>query len=64
VGGQIGAGNVGVRWRHPGLRSAQFLNSAIARSAFEAGFLIQTVYACDGAEWESLVKRKGLKIAN
>jgi hypothetical protein len=64
VGGQIGAGNVGVRWRHPGLRAAQFLNAAIARSAFEAGFLLQTIYACDGAEWESLVKRKGLKIAN
>jgi hypothetical protein len=54
---------VGVRWRHPGLRAAQFINSAIARSAFEAGFLIQTVYACDGAEWEALMKRKGLSIA-
>lgn len=63
VGGQIAAGNVGVRWRHPGLRAGQFLNSAIARSAFEAGLLIQTIYACDGAEWEALVKRKRLKIA-
>lgn len=64
VGGQINVGNVGVRWRHPGLRAGQFLNSAIARSAFEAGLLVQTIYACDGAEWEALVKRKGLRVAN
>lgn len=63
VGGQISPGNVGVRWRHPGLRAGQFLNSAIARSAFEAGMLIQTIYACDGAEWEALAKRKHLKLA-
>lgn len=64
LGGQIGAGNVGVRWRHPGLRAAQFLNSALARTAFESGFLIRTVYICDGAEWERLLKQKGLKIAD
>jgi hypothetical protein len=64
VGGQIGAGNVGVRWRHPGLHASQYINSAISRTAFESGFLLQTVYACDGAEWDSLAKRKGLKISS
>lgn len=64
LGGQIGAGNVGVRWRHPGLHAAQFLNSALARTAFEAGLLIRTVYVCDGAEWERLMKQKGLTLAD
>jgi len=64
VGGQISTGNVGVRWRHPGLRAAQFLNSALARSAFEAGLLVRTIYICDGAEWERLAKQKGLTIAD
>jgi hypothetical protein len=62
-GGQIAAGNGGVRWRHPGLRAGQFMNSALARSAFEAGLLISTVYVTDGAEWEFLRVRKGLKIS-
>lgn len=52
VGGQIAAGNIGVRWRHPGLQAAQYLNSAIARTAFENGYLISTVYILDGASWE------------
>lgn len=55
--GQIARGNVGVRWRHPGLRSMQFLNSAIASTAFRAGLLLDTIYATDGAAWEELAKR-------
>lgn len=57
-GGQIGAGNVGVRWRHPGLRAMQFMNAAMATAAFEAGFLIQPIYAADGASWETLLDRR------
>jgi hypothetical protein len=55
TGGQIASGNVGVRWRHPGIKSMQFLNSALARTVFEAGMPIQTVYAVDGANWEHLL---------
>lgn len=56
--GQIGTGNVGVRWRHPGLRGSQFLNGAIAGAAFRAGLLINTIYATDGAAWEGFLSRK------
>jgi hypothetical protein len=54
-GGQITGGNVGVRWRHPGIPAMQFLNGALARTAFEASLPIQTVYAVDGANWEHLL---------
>ena len=56
-GGQISSGNVGVRWRHPGLNAMQFLNSALAQTAFEAGFLINTVYALDGGSFEGLLDK-------
>jgi hypothetical protein len=58
--GQIASGNVGVRWRHPGLRAMQFLNGAIASTVFHAGMLIETIYATDGAAWESLLTRKAV----
>lgn len=51
-GGQIAAGNVGVRWRHPGLKAQQYLNSALARTAFEAGLLVNTVYFLDAQTFE------------
>lgn len=54
-GGQIARGNVGVRWRHPGIQAMQFLNGALARAAFEAGLPITTVYAVDGASWQSFL---------
>lgn len=55
--GQIARGNGGVRWRHPGLRSQQFLNGAIAQAAFRSGLLIGTIYVTDGASWESMSAR-------
>lgn len=55
--GQVARGNVGVRWRHPGLRSTQNINAAIATVAFRSGLLIETIYACDGASLEELLKR-------
>lgn len=51
-GGAIAAGNVGVRWRHPGLRAQQYLNSALARTAFESGLLVGTVYFLDAQTFE------------
>lgn len=59
-GGQIAKGNVGVRWRHPGLNAMLFLNGALADAAFQAGEIIRTVYAVDGASFESLLERRGI----
>jgi hypothetical protein len=61
-GGQIATGNVGVRWRHPGLRPMQFLNSAIAESAFGAGLFINDVYATDGAGLEALIEQESRRV--
>lgn len=36
-GGQIAKGNVGVRWRHPGLSSKYFLHEAVLLAAVEVG---------------------------
>lgn len=55
TGGAISSGNIGVRWRHPGLQSAQYINSALARTAFENGYIIKTVYFLDGASWEHVM---------
>jgi hypothetical protein len=55
--GQIARGNVGVRWRHPGLRALQFVNAAIAGVAFRSAIPITTIYATDGAEWEHFLNR-------
>jgi hypothetical protein len=61
-GGQIAAGNGGVRWRHPGLRPMQFLNSAIAETAFGAGLFIGEVYATDGASLELLIEQQNRRV--
>jgi hypothetical protein len=58
VGGGIMAGNSGVKWRHPGIRSMQFLNSAIADTAFDAGMIIETVFAVDSATWQSVTSTR------
>jgi hypothetical protein len=47
VGGQIARGNVGVRWRHPGLWARGFLNEALYRVA-ETNGLRGQVYASTG----------------
>jgi hypothetical protein len=61
-GGQIATGNVGVRWRHPGLRAMQFLNSALAETAFSSGLFIGEVYATDGANLETLVEQQKRRV--
>lgn len=62
-GGQIAQRNVGVRWRHPGLRAMQFLNSAIAETAFGSGLFIGEVYATDGANLETLVEQQKRRVS-
>lgn len=48
VAGAIARGNVGVRWRHPGLSPRFFLNNAITMAAQEAGVLPIRIYVTDG----------------
>lgn len=44
--GQISRGNVGVRWRHPGLSPRMFMNHSLMMVAQKAGLLPLRVYAC------------------
>lgn len=52
VGGQIARGNVGVRWRHPGLAPRKFLNFSITLAAQRYGILPVRIYAAD-RNWRS-----------
>lgn len=52
LGGQIGAGNVGVRWRHPGLAPRKFMNSSITLASGVHGIVPTRVYVCD-SRWRS-----------
>lgn len=45
--GRIGMGNVGVRWRHPGIAPRLFLNNSLVSAAQSAGLPVVRVYACD-----------------
>jgi hypothetical protein len=56
VAGQIAKGNVGVRWRHPGIVARQFLNSAMAQTAIEFGIESAQVYLTDNASFFSLIR--------
>lgn len=47
VGGAVARGNVGVRWRHPGLSPRFFLNNAITMAAQTNGILPIRLYASD-----------------
>lgn len=51
-GGRIAPGNVGVKWRHPGLAPRKFLNNAISLAAQWNGILLTRVYVAD-ANWMS-----------
>lgn len=48
--GQVARGNVGVRWRHPGIEPRLFLNNACTLAAQWNGILPTRVYLCD-ARW-------------
>jgi hypothetical protein len=52
VAGAIARGNVGIRWRHPGLAPRKFLNHAIAFAAQQGGISPERVYAADRT-WRS-----------
>jgi hypothetical protein len=56
--GRITSGNIGVRWRHPGLSGMQFLNSALAETAFTFGYLVKPVYIADPGTWQLAIGRK------
>lgn len=45
--GAITQGNIGVRWRHPGLAPRKFLNHAMTRAAQQGGILPVRIYAAD-----------------
>lgn len=47
VGGRIARGNIGVRWRHPGLAPRLFLNHAMTQAATAAGVVPQRIYVTD-----------------
>ena len=51
-GGQIAGGNIGVRWRHPGLAPRRFLNHSLTVAAQRGGVLPVRIYAADRG-WRS-----------
>lgn len=53
-GGAIAAGNVGVRWRHPGITGRQFLNHGLTLAAQKAGVVPDRAYLTDAA-WRARV---------
>jgi hypothetical protein len=57
-GGAVAGGNGGVRWRHPGIKSMQFMNSALAETAFDAGLIVEPVYAVDEQAWRAVLARR------
>jgi hypothetical protein len=46
-GGAVARGNIGVRWRHPGLAPRLFLNHAMSLAAQRAGIIPLRIYAAD-----------------
>lgn len=52
LGGQIAAGNVGVRWRHPGLAPRKFMNSALTLASGQHGIAPTRIYVAD-ARWRA-----------
>lgn len=56
--GAIAAGNVGVRWRHPGLHARAFLNPSVTAAAQRHGLLAERVYVADRS-WRSYIRLQG-----
>lgn len=54
LGGQIARGNVGVRWRHPGLAPRKFMNSSLTLAAGNHGEAPTRIYVADRA-WRNRV---------
>lgn len=49
--GAIARGNVGVRWRHPGITARQAINSAISDTAISAGLFVDRIHVADEESW-------------
>lgn len=56
--GAIHRGNVGVWWRHPGLKPRSFLNTSMTSAAQHAGLLPERVYVADKG-WRNYVRLHG-----
>jgi hypothetical protein len=54
--GAVARGNIGVRWRHPGLQPRAFINHAMTMSAQRAGILPIRIYIADPS-WRSRFPR-------
>jgi hypothetical protein len=52
VAGAVAKGNVGVKWRHPGLAPRKFLNHAVSLAAQQGGIVPTRIYAADRT-WRS-----------
>jgi len=52
LGGAIGAGNIGVRWRHRGLQPRMFMNHAMTMAAQHSAIVPTRVYIAD-AGWRA-----------
>lgn len=57
VAGAVSRGNVGVRWRHPGLAPRLFLNHGMTMAAQKAGILPVRIYIADGSTAQDLKER-------
>lgn len=52
LGGQIARGNVGVRWRHPGIAPRKFMNNALTIASGMHGIAPTRVYVAD-SKWRA-----------
>ncbi|MFE4863238.1 LAGLIDADG family homing endonuclease, partial [Streptomyces sp. NPDC056670] len=57
-GGAIHPGNIGVWWRHPGIKPRSFLNTSMTAAAQKAGLLPERVYVADKG-WRNYVRLHG-----
>jgi hypothetical protein len=57
-GGAIHPGNIGVWWRHPGLKPRSFLNTSMTLAAQKNGLLAERVYVADRG-WRNYVRLHG-----
>jgi hypothetical protein len=56
--GAIHPGNIGVWWRHPGLKPRSFLNTSMTLAAQKGGLLAERVYVADRG-WRNSVRLHG-----
>ena len=59
TGGRVARGNVGVRWRHPGIVARHFLNYAMTITAWADGLDPDQVYLVDSVTMFTLLRRVG-----